>query len=351
MKNCFLKMLSAVVGLFAVACVNEDVEQVAGQQKRCGHVNINVLDADLVSKAASSTTAQEYEKVVRNVQVLVFDENDLLIYYHDAGTSVSNITLYVAEGRKDVWAVVNGPSLKSVSKKNQLTEYAVGLDAYNDLTGSKGFLMTGHAEVSVSALTPVTANIVAERLVSRVCLAKVTNGLPTAYPSLTVESVYLSNVVGNQNLSGTAAATVWYNKMGTSNGTQSKIIDGVTNMAELPSYTFEGTDKSLANGQVFAPGYRFYGFPNLVSKDVDGWSDPFTARMSRLVVTARIDGTLYYYPVILDQKMERNKTYDIDLTIAGLGSTSPYEEIVKGSIYTNITVKNWAGGDVYVESI
>lgn len=134
-------MVSAVVGLFAVACVNEDVEQVAGQQEGFGHVNINVLDADLISKAASSTTAQEYEKVVRNVLVLVFDENDLLIYYHDAGTSVSNITLYVAEGRKDVWAVVNGPSLKSVSKKNQLTEYAVGLDAYNDLTGSKGFLM------------------------------------------------------------------------------------------------------------------------------------------------------------------------------------------------------------------
>ena len=334
-----------------VGCNNEHLDDVPiADDAKKGALYLSVSDGNLFSKA-SETSSVDYEKVVANVQVLVFDENDLLVAYHDAGTTLTNITLYVAEGMKDVWAVVNGPSLTAISKKEQLLEYGITLDGSNDLTGVKGFVMSGHASVNVSALTPASANIIVERLVSRVRLANVSNDLPSAYSSLTVESVCLTNVVGNQNLSGTAVETVWYNRMGTSNGTQSMIIDGVTNMAELPSYTFVGTDKSLSNGQSYAPGYYFYSYPNSTAVDVDGWSDPFTARMSRLVLSVRIDGTLYYYPVVLNRKLERNKSYDVEVSIVSLGTTAPWEELKKGSIYCTITVKDWQPGDSYSETI
>ena len=339
-----------VAALSFAACNHEQLEVTGRPDSPKGTVYLSISDGELFSKA-SSTTSTDYEKVVKNVQVLVFDESDLLVAYHDAGTTTSNITLYVAEGAKDVWAVVNGPDLTSISNKDQLMRYAVTLSGNNDLTGTNGFVMSGHKSVTVSALTPASANIVVERLISRVRIAKVSNNLPTAYSSMTIEGIYLANVVGNQNLAGNASITTWYNKMGTSDGTKTKIIDGVTNMAELPAYTFNGTDKALANGASYEPGYYFYSYPNGTSTDVDEWSDPFTARMTRLILNVRINGTLYYYPVVLKQKLERNKSYDVEVSVVSLGSENPWEEIKKGSITTIITVKDWVAGASYSESI
>lgn len=348
MKKIYFAALAALAMLSA-ACTTQ-LSDDANLQKQKGTVYINVCN-DSFSTKASSTTSTDYEKAVKDVQILVFDDSDLLVAYHATGTQTSNITLNVAEGVKDVWAIVNGPDLKGISKKADLLKYSVGL-ADNDLNpNGKGFIMSGHSTVTVSALTPTSANIVVERLVSRVRLARVSNNLPAAYPALTVESVCLANTVGNQNLSGTEVEKTWYNKMGTSNGTQTKIIDGVTNLAQLPDYTFYGEDKALNNGESFAPGCYFYSYPNSTSVDVDGWSDPFTARMSRLVLGVRIDGNLYYYPIVLDSTLERNKTYDVEVSIISLGSKNPWEKIEKGDILTNITVKEWVPGDSYSESI
>ena len=94
--------------------------------------------------------------------------------------------------------------------------------------------------------------------------------------------------------------------------------------------------------------YLFYTFPNSTSADATGWTDPFTPRKARMVVTATIDGTKYYYPVTVSNP-ERNKAYTVELTITGLGSTDPDTPIEKGAVEASIVVQEWVAGTTYEE--
>ena len=76
----------------------------------------------------------------------------------------------------------------------------------------------------------------------------------------------------------------------------------------------------------------------------------FYARKTRIVVTATIGGTKYYYPVLIDFPA-RNSAYTVELTITGLGSTDPDKPVEKGSITATVTVDPWQNGTVYSETI
>ena len=118
------------------------------------------------------TTAQDYEKAVNSVQILVFDASGKINMYKDAGTTVSDIQLSTTAGQKTVWAVVNGPDLSAVANLSALQAKAVDL-ADNSLTKTEGFVMAGSTSCTVSA-TGGTAAVTVSRLVSRVALQKVT---------------------------------------------------------------------------------------------------------------------------------------------------------------------------------
>ena len=252
-----------------------------------GTLAISLLfDETTPTKAVTAyTTSQTYEKQVNNVQVFIFDEDGKVNIYKDAGTTQSNIAISTTTGKKTVWAVVNGPDLSNVASLSELEDVAVDLAA-NSTTASNGFLMAGSTSCTVST-TSTTANVSVSRLVARVALQKVVNKLPEGYGTITINNVVLSNVVGNQNIAGDAAAATWYNKMGRK--------DGATDASQI------------------------------------------------------IDGTKYYYPVTLNKKLERNKAYTVEMTITGLGSTDPDEPIVKGSFTASITVQDWVAGESYEE--
>ncbi|MBR5563584.1 MAG: hypothetical protein IKW11_05090, partial [Bacteroidales bacterium] len=76
----------------------------------------------------------------------------------------------------------------------------------------------------------------------------------------------------------------------------------------------------------------------------------FTARKTRLVVTATIGNIKYYYPVVIDTPA-RNTAYTVELTITGLGSTEPDKPVEKGTINASVTVEGWATGSIYNETI
>lgn len=297
------------------------------------------------------TTAQDYEKAVNSVQILVFDASGKINIYKDAGTAVSDIKLSTTAGQKTVWAVVNGPDLSAVATLSALQAKAVDL-ADNSLTKTEGFVMSGSASCTVSA-TGGTAAVTVSRLVSRVALQKVTNSLPSGYGPLKIDNVTLINVVGNQNLAGNASIATWYNKMGRKDGgAQADIIDGSTNKASCPSLTFAAPAATVNNGAAHAPAtpHLFYCYPNATSADANGWVSSFTARKTRLVVAATISGTRYYYPVTINTP-ERNKAYTVELTITGLGSTDPDQPVSKGAITASVTVQGWQTGATYEETI
>ena len=323
------------------------------QEEKTATLNVSLdFEDDTHTKATSYVTSQTYETTVNNVQILVFDSTGALNAYVDADKSVAGITINTTAGSKTVWAVVNGPDLSLVTTAAVLSSKAIDLGD-NSTTASAGFVMAGSTTCTVSSST-TTAIITVNRFVSRVALAKVTNSLPDSYGSLTVNNVTLTNVVGNQNLAGAATPSTWYNKMGRKDGAtaSSQIIDGSSYLASCPTLTFKSISSSVANGSSLTPStpYLLYTYPNSTTTDATGWTESFTARKTRLVVTATISGTKYYYPIVIDAPA-RNTAYTVELTITGLGSTDPDKPVVKGSISASVTVQGWSAGAVYEETI
>lgn len=316
------------------------------------------LDISLVFDESASTrtmtadtTSQAYERQVNSVQIFIFDEDGRVNFYKNAGTTQSNISISTTTGKKTVWAVVNGPDIPTIASLSELEDVAVDLAA-NSTAASTGFVMTGSAECIVLS-TNTTVDISVSRLVARVALQKVVNRLPEGFGTITINSVVLSNVVGNQNLAGDAAATTWYNKMGRKDDATGpdQIIDGLTCKASCEALTFKSVEESLAIGAELHPSvpYLFYSYPNSSTGGSSGWESPFTARESRIVVTATIGGVKYYYPVTLSRKLERNKAYIVEMTITGLGSADPDEPVEKGSFSARVGVHEWVAGESYKE--
>ena len=349
------KTLFIMAAIAAMACScdkNSDCEPCQeAQTKATLNVSLDFED-EPQTRATSYVTAQTYETKVNDVQVLVFDSTGALNAYVDADTKTSGISISTTAGSKTVWAVVNGPNLSSITTLSALQSTAVDLGA-NSTTETTGFVMAGSTTCTVGS-SAATASVAVKRLVARVALQKINNSLPASYGALTVNNVTLINVVGNQNLAGSASISTWYNKMGRKKDATAtgQIIDGSTYVAEIPTLTFKSVGTSVANGGSLTPTtpYLFYCYPNSTSTDATGWSSSFTARKTRLVVAATIGGTKYYYPVVIDTPA-RNTAYTVELTITGLGSTDPDKPVQKGSITASVTVEGWASGAVYNETI
>ena len=345
--------IMAAVAAMACSCDKDaDCEPCQeAQTKATLNVSLDFED-EPQTRATSYVTAQTYETKVNDVQVLVFDSTGALNAYVDADTKTSGISISTTAGSKTVWAVVNGPDLSGITTLSALQGKAVDLGA-NSTTETTGFVMAGSTTCTVGS-SAATASVAVKRLVARVALQKINNSLPGSYGALTVNNVTLINVVGNQNLAGTASVSTWYNKMGRKDGATAtgQIIDGSTYVASHPTLTFKSVGSSVANGASLTPTtpYLFYCYPNSTTTDATGWSSSFTARKTRLVVAATIGGTKYYYPVVIDTPA-RNTAYTVELTITGLGSTDPDKPVQKGSITASVTVESWASGAVYNETI
>ena len=348
------KTLFIMAAIAAMVCSCQPEEDCAPceQQKRAT-LNISLdFEDEGQTKATNYVTAQTYETQVNDVQVLVFDSSGNLNAYVDADTKTSGISISTTSGTKSVWAVINGPDLSGITTLSAMNAISIDLGS-NSTTASTGFVMAGYASCTVGT-TAASASISVKRLVSRVAMQKITNALPASYGIITINNVALINVVGNQNISGNASISTWYNKMGRKDGatSTSQVIDGRSYLASCPALTFKSVGASVANGGSLTPTtpYLFYTYPNGTTTDATGWTTSFTDRKTRLVVTATISGQKYYYPVVIDTPA-RNTAYTVELTITGLGSTDPDKPVQKGSINASVTVQGWASGAVYEETI
>ena len=347
-------LLMAAIAAMACSC-DKDSDCIPCQDKEQKEATLKVnlsFEDESQTKATAYVTAQPYETAINDVQVLVFDSSGALNAYVDADTKTSGISIKTTTGSKTIYAVVNGPDLSSVTKIPELNAKTIDLGD-NSTVSTKGFVMAGSTSCNVGAYAQ-NVGVTVRRFVSRVALQKVNNALPASYGAMTINNVTLINVVGNQNLAGVETASTWYNKMGRKDGATaaSQIIDGNSYLASLPSLTFKSVESNVASGASLTPStpYLFYCFPNSTSTDTTGWMSTFYARKTRIVVTATIGGTKYYYPVLIDFPA-RNSAYTVELTITGLGSTDPDKPVEKGSITATVTVDPWQNGTVYSETI
>ena len=349
-----VSLLLAATTLLA-AC-NKQEQMPLPETQTYGTIQLSIdADSGLQTKAVEAyTTAQTYESQVNKVQVFVFGSDGKINYYKNLGTSLTG-SITTSSGSKTVYAVVNGPDLSTVGTLSELEAKAVDLSA-NSTTASTGFVMTGKATCTVSG-TDVDCAVTVSRLVSRVVLKSVVNGLPSSYGELRVERVYLSNVVGNQNLAGTASPSTWYNREGRKDESplvESHIIDGSTYRASCEDLTYRSVGQQVAVGGTLEPSvpYLLYSFPNAATAAPSGFSAGFTPQRSVLVVAATVKGETYYYPVVLDAStLERNTSYTVGLTVTSLGSKDPNEPVDKGSAAVTVTVDGWKAGAAYDEVI
>ena len=353
-------LLATAAGILTLASCTKDLEpsviaEPFGEPARgVLEVTVNPEQAPVTRAASAYTTAQAYESQTNRIQLFVFDSAGDLNIYKDLGTSAS-ASVSTTQGEKSVWAVVNGADLSAVKSLSELKAKTVDLSA-NSTTAATGFVMAGSSTCTVGEGT-ASCQVTVSRLASRVALVSVKNSLPAGYGAMKIERVWLSNVVGNQNIEGTASPATWYNKEGRADeSTRNKthIIDGGTYKASCPDLTFRSVAQSVANGQSYSPSTPdlLYTYANGSTAAPAGFSSTFAAQRAVLVVAVTVNGHLYYYPVTLDSgTIARNSAHTVELTITGLGSDDPNKPVEKGSISASITVAGWETGATYSETI
>ena len=271
--------------------------------------------------------------------------------------------LTVKTGAKTVYAVANltGAPLtaaKACLKASELEAVAVDLSDHS----TTGFVMVARGTVNVSAASGGSCSLSLERLVAKVSLGTVTNALPAPYGAVKVKQAFLCNVVGNQNLGGTASPSKWYNQNGTdaANGKKEATIGQGGHNAQVPSFTWKsyGNGQSVAlNGQYdFSSGTVFYGMPNATTAvpSNSAYTQSFTPTCTVLMLVVEIKGKLYYYPVALSKQLRKNTDNLVNIKLVGLGNTleeGPFNKIGRAELSADVRVLDWTSGSTYTETI
>lgn len=343
----------AIMAALTLSCTREDPARTSAEPQT-GELLIHVFPDGISTKAGTpDISSQSHETRVRKVDIYVFDENGLLNLHHwDDDSSLEDIRLSVSTGTKEVWAVLNGPTLGGIVRVSDLKEAVVSMED-NQATASGGtFTMAGSNTCTVTASGTTPCSITADRFVARVRLTKVKVNLPTAYGSVDFPSVMLTNVVADRKIGENAGTGRWINKKGRTE--QGRIIDGSASAkASAEAVTFLKWNRHVNNGTQLDLSDQFlcfYGFENPATEDKTGTDGSFLEEPTRLVLTAIISGGTYYYPVTLPN-LQRNRAYEVELTITGLGSDDPDIVPKRGSVNADITILPWKEGIVVNETI
>lgn len=350
-KTIYTIIAFSLLGLFA--CNKQEQSVQTPEQFGTVELNISTVKSADTKAVSAYTEAKVYETQINNIQALIFGADGKINCHKDLGTSTRS-SLSTTSGAKTVYVVINGPDLSTVGTLAELEAKSINLSD-NSTDASKGFVMAGKNTCIVSG--PTECPVTVSRLAARIALKSVTNALPASYGSLEIKRVFLANVSGNQNLAGSGATEIWYNKEGRKDETplvEDHIIDGTTYSASCPLLTFNEIGSAIENGESYEPEtpHLLYTYFNNAGTAPNGFQSTFTPQRSVLVTVIGIEGKTYYYPVVLDSyATERNTTSTIGLTISNIGSTDPNEPVSKGSLSINVTIDEWQIGATYDENI
>lgn len=286
------------------------------------------LDFKVPSRTATKLSGTVAEDAVKDLQIFVFGKDGQLNAY---GHSESDeLTLTCSTGEKRVAALVNAPSVTSVSDESSLKEL---VSSFSDNSVGE-FVMTGIQDKTVSKSGRVTIEV--SRLVSKVILSSVKNDFVLEQHrklDFQVKSVFLTNAAKDRKYFSASSPTGWYNK------NVSDISQIIADAGTL-MYDSLGPEK-VAYGSTYKADRFLYCYPN-----------PLTSGMTPtyLVVEAVLGQSVYYYPVALPA-MEANKCYSVTLTVCRPGSSTPDVPVEKLDAVFDVEVLPWAGNVSVNETI
>lgn len=280
-----------------------------------------------VPGATKSVGTPAGENSVSSLDILVFRSSDGS-YVNSGRTSGTTLQLTLEKGGMDCYAVVNATQdLGSVRTSSELEAMLSQLSANSpsgmEMVGKKSATFDGDASVEIDV----------NRTMSRVVL----KGISVAFASeahrassLEVKAIYLVNVNPYQAYSlapSAAPASDWYNRKGRVSCAADALIA-------------EQYSRTMADGDSDGTQHYFYAAPNPTESDPQG-GDGFSARHTRLVIEAELDGETCYYPITLPV-MQNNHSYEIEgLTVTGAGSSDPDVPQGRALVEFTVTVRQW----------
>lgn len=362
MKKFIFSFLSFVLLLALGACNKQPIE---GD----GSGMLTVCWDEVGTKGATTTLTGE--KAINSLVFFIFDHNGMLDIAHTctaAEITAKSASIEVKTGTKTVYALANftGTPLTNINGATMLSQLEdVNFDLSMNTT-SNFAMWAKKTGVNVTTSGGSTGNMSLSRYVAKVALKSVTNSLPAPYGTVTVKQAFLCNVVGNQNVAGSAALTTWYNQQATpDHGGANHVIGTGSYAAQCSELTYKAPGTNVASGATAsysltdANGVYFYGMRNTVTTlpGTTGYSTPFSQTCSVLMLVVTIKSVDYYYPIPLTKggsTLNANTDNTVDVTIVGLGNTideGVFNRIEKGSLTATVTVTEWASGSSYTESI
>ena len=336
MKRLFL--LFAVAGVAAVSC-NKDMDIQPSQNaplEKC-EVIVGLSNVDLsITETKADLSATTAEKKVDDAYVLVYNSSNSLVDYK--AWSGSSVKFALEPGSYKFYAVINSGMTSMPSTVSALNSMKATLKA--DLSG---FTMLGKTDKTITTGTE-KVSITVKRLTAKVIF----NDLKVNFSSsslqsvgMTLDAVYLINAAGDMTYAGyfgsESGTSVWYNQM--------KYVSGDCN-----SYLYAGNlNVSAAHGSTKSVNKTFYVYPNAVANDAHGGS--WSARKTRLVLEATVEGTKCYYPFTFDI-LEANKIYTVNsITVTRKGVANPDDVWNDNEVSGDITIDDWTNGGDYSDEM
>lgn len=350
MKNVFT-FLAALSALFSLAaCGQKNLDMPGGD---AGKSMLTVKVGNLsVTKAGDQSTN---DVTINTVQVFIFNKDTGQID-NCKKESFSAVTdgcqlspIECTVGEKEIWAIVNWPVDLTTAEANVLnvddfkSRTAVLADNRLDNLLMSGFIESKNLKAGTDAAT-----VEVSRLCAAVVLTQVTNRMEVnAYrDKFQIIGAYLMNVPGVQRIDGTILASgadcpkpaswyAWYKKATTSEP------------QELLSETFLPMPPKTAYGESYGVHHTFYTFANDLNYIEGNTSDGGLKSSTYLVVECEVDGVACVYPVLMP-KMERNKKYNVKLTVNHVGGdpARPWEKIQLTAFTPSISIVSWGSQDV-----
>ena len=331
-----LIMLAAAAALVC-SCTKEELNvSVEPGLESVLYVSLGTDGADEVTRASGGGHGvQADDNYIETLEVFVFRINEgkaddgVLDGYRKFTAaelgSLSNLEIQTTTGKKMIYAVANShrASWKGINTRKLFEEQTALL--VND--NVKNFIMVGGSEAQLQLATNVSFTI--KRLVARVAVTSIKTafaGGPYEGMSLSDVKAYLIHVQGSKLIyNGTGDNFVVLN-----NG---KYVEADAKSCAMGGMIYDELGSSVSDAGYKTPHY-FYCYENPLEKEQNG------NKFTRVGIEAKLNGTTYYYPVVL-KGIVRNNCYSVDVTIKRPGSLDPNVDVEKGTLMATVAVQDW----------
>ncbi|MEE0237058.1 MAG: fimbrial protein [Bacteroidales bacterium] len=322
------KLYLAAFAAVAFASCNEIL--VNEPENKSGLVTLDLS----VPVGETKSEGTEDERKVTNLQVYVFDSQGVLEAYNNVKNATS-ASIQCTPGTKTAVALVNAPEIKDISKYEELSQKT------SDLVENKRYslVMAGSLPTDVSESSSITVPVT--RLASKITLGTITNNMTLDYlkdKNFSIQAVYLINIAGTTGYFEDLEPQKWYNEK--KHGNSAYILDLIKRLSS--EYI------NVPYGESYSLNHTFYTYPN--GTETDSSDETFGPRYTRLVLEARLDNKLYYYPISIPG-LKRNTAYEVNVTITRPGSSSPDIPIDVDDASVNISIQEWIDSEEINEKI